>query len=73
MTDKTKPDRLASSVEGEGSYTATRDYQKSVQGFMEKNKDKIDDLAADAERALDGPEGDELRQAETEGLKKGRH
>jgi hypothetical protein len=73
MTDKTQPDRKAQNVEGEGSYTATRDYQKSVQSFMEKNKDKIEDLASDAERALDGQEGADLRNAETEGLKKGRH
>lgn len=73
MTDKTQPDRASPSVEGEGSYTAARDYQKAVRGFVEKNKDKIDDLAADAEHALDGAEGDELRNAETEGLKKGRH
>jgi hypothetical protein len=64
MTDATKPDRPADSVEGEGSYTATRDYQKSVQGFMDEKRGQIDDLAQDAERALEGPEGEGLRRAE---------
>lgn len=51
-------------VEGEGSYTATRDYQKSVSGFMETNRDNIEDMAKDAERALQGDERDALLDAE---------
>lgn len=70
MTDK--PDTnvagrkpVAGGVEGEGSYTATRDYQKSVSGFMETSRDNIDQMAKDAERALQGDERDALLDAES--------
>jgi hypothetical protein len=62
----TTPDTRSGGVEGEGSYTAARDYQKSVDGFMEANRDRIGEFAQDAERALDGAEGETLRDAEAE-------
>jgi hypothetical protein len=68
MTDKPKTNlpngKPAGGVEGEGSYTAARDYQKSVSGFMEDHRDDIEGLAKDAERALQGDERDALLEAE---------
>ena len=52
-------------VEGEGSYTATRDYQRGVERTMKSGK--IDKKAKEAERAIEGPEGEELRRAERRG------
>lgn len=60
-------------VEGEGSYTGTRDYNRDTENFKAKNKDKIEGMAKDAENALDGKEGDELRKAEEQGKSKARH
>lgn len=50
---------------GEGSYEGTRDYQKSVQTYLEDA-----DVAADAQaaRPADAAEADALKQAEQEGL-----
>ncbi len=50
--------------EGEGSYTATRAFDKAETSFVKKNKAKIPELAKAAEAALEGPEGDALRDAE---------
>jgi len=60
-------DKDNSKIEGEGSYTASADYQKSVRGFVDKNKSRIKGWAEDAEKALDGSEGEELRRAEETG------
>ncbi len=51
-------------VEGEGSYTATRDYQKNIKEYLDKA-----DVAADAEasRPRSESEARELEQAEREG------
>jgi hypothetical protein len=50
-------------VEGEGSYTATREYQKNIGEYMEKA-----DIASDAEAAKPRSEAEarELEQAERE-------
>ncbi len=48
-------------VEGEGSYTAARDYDKSVRKFVESGQ--ADAAAKDAEQALDGAEREELERA----------
>lgn len=50
---------------GEGSYEGTRDYQKSIQTYLEDA-----DVAADAQaaRPADAAEADALKQAEQEGL-----
>ncbi len=53
-------------IVGEGDYQASRTFLKDQSDFVKKNKSKIPELAKDAERALDGPEGDTLRQAEAE-------
>ena len=51
-------------VEGEGSYTATRDYQKNIKDYLVKA-----DVQADAEAARPRSESEarELDQAEREG------
>jgi hypothetical protein len=51
-------------VEGEGSYTATRDYQKNIKEYLEKA-----DIEADAENAKPRSESEarELEEAEREG------
>ena len=51
-------------VEGEGSYTATRDYQKNIKEYMEKA-----DIAKNAEESKPRSESEarELEQAEREG------
>lgn len=50
---------------GEGSYEGTRDYQKSIQTYLEDA-----DVAADAQaaRPADAAEAEALKQAEQEGL-----
>jgi hypothetical protein len=54
-----------SKVEGEGSYSGTRAYNEATAQFLKKGK--AEQAARDAERALDGREGAELRAAEDEG------
>ena len=51
-------------VEGEGSYTASRDYQKNIKEYLDKA-----DVQADAEAAKPRSESEarELEQAEREG------
>lgn len=52
-------------IKGEGSYTATHNYDAGVRESVKKgNSEK---LGRDAEKALDGAEGDELREAEAIG------
>ena len=49
-------------LEGEGSYTATHNYDDGVARSVAAGK--TDELAKKAAKALDGPEGDSLRAAE---------
>jgi len=51
-------------VEGEGSYTATRDYQKNIKDYLDKGN-----VANDAENAKPRSESEarELEEAEREG------
>ena len=51
-------------VVGEGNYAATRKFDAEQASFVKKNKAKIPALAKAAEAALEGPEGDSLRNAE---------
>jgi hypothetical protein len=53
---------------GEGDYAATRKFDKDQAGFVKKNKAKIPEMGKEAEKALDGPEGDSLRAAEQEAM-----
>ena len=51
-------------VVGEGNYAASRKFDADQAGFVKKNKARIPDLGKAAEAALEGPEGDSLRDAE---------
>jgi len=57
--------------EGEGNKTAARHYNDATASFAKSGK--VDKAAKDAERAVDGPDGEKLRDAEKEGLKHSRH
>ena len=60
---KEKPKR--NGLEGEGSYTGTREYNKHVE-HHQKEAD-VDALADKARKAVEGPEGPELKRAEEQG------
>jgi len=60
----TKHEGPKNKVEGEGSYTATRRFDKAQEKFVHDKKSEIPGMGKDAEKALDGPEGEELRKAE---------
>lgn len=60
--DKSK---ASDKVEGEGSYSATADYNKRTAEFLKKGN--VDDAARDAMRALDSEEAAALEAAEAKG------
>lgn len=49
-------------VEGEGSYTGTRRYNENLEKHIQKGN--VEQEAREAKRALEGDEGDQLREAE---------
>jgi hypothetical protein len=51
--------------EGEGNHTAAKQYNDAQKSFAESGK--VEPAAQDAARAVDGPEGAELRKAEEAG------
>ena len=51
--------------EGEGSQTGARQYNEATRDFVKSGK--VKQAAADAAKAVDGPEGKVLRDAEAEG------
>ena len=51
-------------IVGEGDYQASRTFLKDQSSFVKKNKAKIPALGKEAEAALEGPQGDMLREAE---------
>jgi hypothetical protein len=57
-----RPPDGPTALEGEGSYTAARRYDEGVERSVVKGD--TEKLAKQAARALDGPEGAELREAE---------
>ncbi len=61
--DKSRIDK--SRVEGEGSYSGTRDYNQRTEKFIKDGK--VDKAAKEAERAMDSPEAAELAKAEAKG------
>ena len=64
-TPAKKPKKAAKSKTiGEGDYAASRAFLKDQSGFVEKNKAGIPAMGKAAEKALDGPEGAALRDAE---------
>ena len=52
-------------LEGEGSYTAARQYDAEVRAFVDKGS--VSSSAAAARRAVEGDESGELRRAEKRG------
>ncbi len=65
MTDqaKQKGDGAAKDVKGEGNYSATRRFDEAEQKFVHGHKDEISGKAREAEKALDGKEGGDLKRA----------
>jgi hypothetical protein len=61
MTKKDKGEK----DEGEGNRTAARAYNKAQQGFARSGK--VEEKAKEAERAVEGKEGEALRDAELVG------
>jgi len=61
---KTVARKAAKKTVGEGDYAASRAFLKDEASFVEKNKAKIPAMGKAAEKALDGPEGADLRDAE---------
>jgi hypothetical protein len=59
-----KDESKKSELEGEGSYSATRSYNRHLGEAIDSGD--IEAAADEARRALDGPEGAELRRAEQE-------
>jgi hypothetical protein len=57
---------MGKAMQGEGNYDAAREYDEKVTAHA-RDKAKIDAEARDAEKALDGPEREELEAAEAEG------
>ncbi|HEY1614071.1 MAG TPA: hypothetical protein VGF97_10310 [Rhizomicrobium sp.] len=51
---------------GEGNYTASRNFDRKQADFVKAHKTQIPDLGKQAEAALDGKEGEDLRRAEDE-------
>lgn len=66
-TRKTNPRDTIPMNEGEGSVTADREYREGVAKTLAE-KD-VEALAEEAKEALDGPEGEALREAEQKGKK----
>jgi hypothetical protein len=56
-------------IQGEGNYEAGRRFQKEERKFVETGP--VEQKAAEAEEALDGPEGEELERARVETGKRG--
>lgn len=55
-------------IVGEGDYAASRKFDKDQASFVKRNKAKIPALGKEAEAALDGSEGANLRAAEQEAI-----
>ena len=58
----------ANENEGEGSRSAARHYNEAQQRYVESGR--VEQAAKEAERAIEGPEGDALRKAEEEGKRR---
>ncbi|HTR88113.1 MAG TPA: hypothetical protein VMI56_26770 [Reyranella sp.] len=58
-------DKKQNGVEGEGSYSGTRDYNERTAKFIKDGK--VDKAAREAGRAMDSKEAAELKAAEAKG------
>jgi hypothetical protein len=66
MVDKAnRNERTEGKNQGEGDYASARVYNEHQRQFNESGK--MEKAAKDAEKAIEGKEGDELRRAEEEG------
>ena len=63
MDDSSK--KTKDGIEGEGSYSGTRDYNERTADFIRKGK--VDKAAQDAKKAMDSGEAAELKAAEEKG------
>jgi len=61
---QSRPDDQGSRVEGEGSYSATRNYQKDIKEYLDKADVKSD---AEASKPRSESEAREMEDAEREG------
>ena len=61
-----------SGLEGEGSFTATRNFDKKQQKFVSEHKSDIPKMGKDAEATLERAEGHALRGAEESAKAKAR-
>jgi hypothetical protein len=64
--------KKAQQIVGEGDYAATRAFDADQAAFVKRNKGAIPEMGRQAEAALDGPEGKNLREAEAEALARSR-
>ncbi len=69
MNDKAKGSRPDN--QGEGNRDAARHYNDAQKKFVDSGK--VDEAAREAREAIDSPEAEDLKQAEREGLSRGRH
>jgi hypothetical protein len=69
----TKPANDTPKNQGEGDYDAARHYDEKLEKFVHDKKAEIPKMAEDAEKAIEGPEGDELRRAEETGKSHAKH
>jgi hypothetical protein len=66
MTDKRQnPQSGGQQNEGEGNKTAAREYNKATTEFAKSGQ--VEGKAREAKQAVDGPEGEKLREAERKG------
>jgi len=65
MQDTRKKKTPKDGIEGEGSYSGTRDYDERTAKFIEKGK--VEKAAQEAKRAMESDEAAELRKAEAQG------
>jgi hypothetical protein len=65
MQDTGKKKAPKDGIEGEGSYSGTRDYNERTARFIKEGK--VDKAAREAEHALESDEAAELKKAEAQG------
>ena len=70
--EKIQPTTRKGGVQGEGDYEAAREYRRKTEGFISKHNKDIPQMADEAEKALDGKEGADLKKAEDIGKSKAR-
>ena len=65
MHDTRKKKTPKDGIEGEGSYSGTRDYDERTAKFIEEGK--VDKAAQEAKRAMESDEAAELKKADAQG------